>query len=60
MIAGCTLGQCGNVNHVVWMLQSGVILFLRGTLNMPPYGRREYYLAQSNGMSDGEVGLSSF
>jgi len=44
MIAGSTLGQCRNVSHVVWMLQSGVILFLRGSLNVPPYGHREYYV----------------
>ena len=42
-------GQCRNVRFVVWMLQSGVIVFLRGTLNVAPYGHGEYYFAQSNG-----------
>jgi hypothetical protein len=42
--------QCSIVSHVVWMLQSDVVEFLRGTLNLPSYGHREYDLAQSNGL----------
>ena len=37
-------GHCRSVSHVVWVLQSGVIILLRGTLNVASYDHREYFV----------------